>query len=255
MKKLLLLPLLSLTFSACSDNKIDALELRLDRDLRQMREEIAVQNNQIEELRGELGRVTGKVEEVQYVASGRTQELEQSLRRVSSRVPPPPPVIESLFNEDERMIAQQSGPAAEIFTAGLQFLREGDFSNARDTFARFVEENPKTAFTDNAYLWQGISHEALEEWDRAVAAYSLGFQRFPAEDRVPACLFKLAESFERMGQKKDAQLTFEKLIEEHPRSEFTPKAKDRVSALKPKVATPPAKRSSPVKAPTPVKKR
>jgi tol-pal system protein YbgF len=252
MKKLLLLSLLLLTFVACSDSKINSLELRLDRDLRQMREQIAVQNNQIEELRSELGRVTGKVEEVQYVATGRTQELEQTLKKVSSRVPPPPPVIESLLNEDDRLIAKQSGPAAELFAQGLQFLREGDFSNARDLFARFVEENPKTAFTDNAYLWQGISHEALGEWDRAVASYSLGFQRFPAEDRVPACLFKLAESFERMGQKKDAQLTFEKLIDEYPRSEFTPKAKERVAVLKP---ISPARSTAPVRALTPVKKR
>jgi len=233
MKIKLLLISSAISLSACSEARIDKLELRLDSDLRQMREEIATQNNQIEELRGEIGRVTGKVEEVQHTATGRTQELEQTLKKVSSRVPPPPPVPENLLNEDEQQIGKQTGPAAELFAAGLAQLREGDFTNARDSFSRFVDENPSTAFTDNGYFWQGISYEGLGQTDRAVSAYSIGFQRFPAEDRVPACLFKLAENFEKMGQKKDAELTYEKLVDEHPRSEFTSMAKSRIVALKP----------------------
>lgn len=225
--------LLFLIVTGCSDAKIDALEKKMDSSLRQMREQLATQDNQIEELRSGLGKVTGKVEEVQHVATGRTEELEQNIRKLGSRVPPPPPVPEALLNQDEQLISQQSGGAAELFSQGLRQLRDGDFSGARDTFSRFVEENPSTSFTDNAYFWQGISYEGLGQYDRAVAAYSLGFQRFPAEDRVPVSLFKLGDVFEKMGQKKDAQLTFEKLVDEHPRSEYTKMAQERLQALRP----------------------
>ena len=221
------------SLSACYDARIDQLEQKLDSELRQMRTEIAQQNNQVEDLRGEIGQVTGKVEEVQHTTTGRSALIEESLKKMSSRVPPPPPVPEDLLNVDEQLISKQQGPAAELFESGLKQLRDGDFANARDTFSRFVDENPDTSFTDNAYFWQGISFEGLNQLDRAIAAYSLGFQKFPAEDRVSANLFHLADVFEQMGQKKDAELTFEKLVDEYPKSDFADRAKKRLDRLKP----------------------
>jgi tol-pal system protein YbgF len=232
--------LLILAAASCSDSRIDQLELRVTNELRQMRSEIADQNNQIEELRGEIGSVTGKVEEVQHTASGKTEQLAETLKRMSSRVPPPAPVPEELLNIDEQLISRQEGAAADVFASGLRQLREGEFGNARDTFLRFAEENPDTAFTDNAYFWQGIAFEGLNQYDRAVAAFSLGFQRFPAEDRVPANLFYLAEVFEQMGQKKDAELTYEKLLDEHPKSDFAERAKKRLDVLRPPTSKAPA---------------
>ncbi len=234
--------LLAVLSTGCAGARIDDLEQRMNSELRQMREEIAGQNNQIEELRSQLGKVTGRVEEVQHVAVGRTSELEQNLQRVSSRMPPPPPVPEDLLNLDESSISRQNGPAAELFLGGLKQLRSGDFSGARDTFSRFVDENPSTAFTDNGYFWQGISYEGLGQLDRAVAAYSLGFQKFPAEDRVPASLYKLGDVFDQLNQKKDALLTFEKLVEEHPSSDYAAKARARLSALRPTRTPPKSKR-------------
>lgn len=230
---LILLPLLV----ACSDARIDQLELKMTNDLRQMREEIAQQGNQIDELRGQVGAVTGKMEEAQHLATGRTTEIEENLRRLGARVPPPPPVPEDILLADEQLIGKQVGEASELFKAGLKQLREGEFANARDTFLRFVDENPDTAFTDNAFFWQGISYEGLGQLDRAVAAYSLGFQKFPAEDRVPANLFYLASVFQQLGQNKDAELTYEKLIDEHPKSEFADRGRKRLEQLKPVKST------------------
>jgi TolA-binding protein len=228
----------SLFLISCSEARIDQLELKMTNDLRQMREEIAQQSNAIEELRGQVGSVTGKMEEVQHSASGKNQEIEESLRKLGSRVPPPPPVPEEILNADEQLIARQQGPAAELFLSGLKQLRDGGFANSRDIFLKFVEENPDTAFTDNAYFWQGISYEGLGQLDRAVAAYSLGFQKFPMEDRVSANLFYLASVFDQMGEKKDAELTFEKLVDEHPKSDFADRAKRKLEQLRPVKAAP-----------------
>ncbi len=230
----------ALVLTSCSEARIDQLELKMMNDLRQMREEIAQQGNSIEQLRGEIGAVTGKMEEVQHSSTGRTQEIEDNLRKLGSRVPPPPPVPEEILIVDEQMISKQEGPAAEMFKNGLKQLREGEFGDARDTFLKFVEENPDTAFTDNAFFWQGIAYEGLNQLDRAVAAYSLGFQKFPAEDRVSANLFYLATVFQKMGQNKDAELTFEKLVEEHPKSDFADLAKKKLEQLKPAKPAPKA---------------
>ena len=94
-----------------------------------MREEIAQQGNQVEELRSQIGSVTGKMEEVQHTATGRTEEIEENLKKLGSRVPPPPPVPEEILLVDEQMISKQEGDAAELFKSGLKQLREGEFAN------------------------------------------------------------------------------------------------------------------------------
>ena len=182
--------------------------------------------------------MSGKLEEVQHASRGKTEELERTLQRVSSRVPPPPGVPDELLVQDESLISRITGPAADSYRSGLQQLREGDFQGARGTFSGFVEANPNTAFTDNAYFWLGVVYEKLGEPDRAVGAYSEAFNRFPAEDRVGPALLRLAELFLNMGSKKDAALTLQKLVDEHGNSESGVKGRALLAEINKKAPAP-----------------
>lgn len=225
--------------SGCAGARVDRLEtqiVKLEQELSDIRNTLADQGASITGVREEVGKITGKVEEVQYAQKGKTEELEESLRRMSSRVPPPPGVPEDLLSADDDMIAKIDDPAAELFRQGLQQIRTGEFEAARGTFARFTDENPRTAFTDNGFFWQGVAYERLGQMDRAVASYSEAFQRFPGEDRVPAALYQLAKVFLAMKQRSDAVLTLQKLTDEHPGSEYGRKGRELLAQLSPKSA-------------------
>lgn len=187
---------------------------------------------ELNEIRDQLRSLTGRIEELEHRAMGKTKELEQTIEQLGSRVPPPAIVPTDLLEQDERKIVQSTGAAAEMYQNGLRMLRTGNFSEAQRLFAQFVQENPETAFTDNALLWSGICYEGLGQSDRAVVSYSEVFQRFPAEDRAPLALFRLGQLFLQLGSKSDAVVTFEKLTNDYRNSEYARTAQQRLAELR-----------------------
>lgn len=209
-------------------SKLQSLEDSLS-DLRALQ---AKQSAKVDELQLEIDKIKGSLDEIEFAVLGKTKELEQRLKRFGSRVPPPEGVPADLLNQDQERIARNTGEAAETFARALELLRAGDFPGAQELFQTFVDANPDTAFSDNALFWIGISLEKQGLYDRAVVAYSEVFQRFPAEDRVPAALFHLGGAFHKMDSVEEAKLTYQKLIDEHPRSSYAAKAKEELASLR-----------------------
>jgi tol-pal system protein YbgF len=203
-------------------------------DIKEIREQSAEQQEAIREIRTQVGALGGKFDEFQYSAKGRNEELEQRLRTVSSRVPPPPGVPEELLNADDEAIGRISGPAADSYRAALLQIRSGDFVGASTALSAFVEANPGTAFTDNALYWLGICAEKQDQLNQAAVFYRDVYKRFPAEDRTPAALFRLGELFVKMGSREEASLALQKLIDEHPGTEYAARARTLLSTLGPK---------------------
>jgi len=216
----------------CSGGKIEKLETDTKRDVNDIRSLQAQLNASLSELRAELRELRGKVEELEYTSVGKTRELERTLRQFGSRVPPPEGVPADLLNRDEERIVKNSGPAAELYRRGLTSVRAGDFQGAVQTMRQFVEQNPDTAFSDNALFWMGVSLEKMGRYGDAIASYNDVMVRYPAEDMVPASLFRLGESFAKMGSVKDAMLTFDKLMDEYPKNQFSSRAKKRKRELR-----------------------
>ena len=221
-------------FSACAGNKVEQLEgesKSLKSDLTDLRTLQAQHSSAISELRTQLRELSGKIEELQHTSVGKTEELEQTISQLKSRVPPPAGVPEDLLNQDEERIASLSGAAAEDYKKSLSLIRTGDFEGAKQSFSGFIERNPGTAFTDNGLFWLGIAYDKLGQYDRAVGSFSEVFQKYPAEDMVAPALFFLGESFIKMGSKSDAVLTLQKLVDEHANSQYGVRGKARLQEL------------------------
>jgi len=217
---------------ACADNKsIGLLRNDYESDLRELRSLKAEQDAQLNEMRAQMRELNGQLEELQFKSQGRVKELEGTIQKLGTRVPPPAGVPRELLENDQRKIASAQGEAADIFKNALNQLRTGDFEAARDNFFSFAKNNPGTAYTDNALFWAGISCAKLGQSDRAIIAFSEVFQGYPAEDMTPAALFHLAKVFEQSGSRQDAVITLEKLVDEHPTSRFAVRAKPRIRSL------------------------
>ncbi len=226
----------AVAIGGCADARVEKLEQTvraMKTDLADLRTLQAEHGTAINEMRNELRSVTGKVEEVQHVSVGKTQELEQTITRLQSRVPPPAGVPEELLNQDDEKIAPLTGGSADLYRQALAQIRTGDFEGAKASLQKFITDNPGTAFTDNALFWLGIVEDRMGANDRAVVNFSEVFQKYPAEDMVPPALYYLAESFAKMGSKQDAVLTLQKLVDEHPKSPFAARGRERLQELQP----------------------
>lgn len=220
--------ILVLILGGCSGQRINDLEKRTNSAISDIRGIQAEHTVAINSIRSELRAIQGKLEELDHVSRGKTQELEKSLAELGSRIPPPQGVPEDLLSRDDEKIARLSGPAADIFKQALRQLRTGDIEGARSSLIRFVEQNPGTAFTDNALFWLGICYTKLGEYDRAIVSFSDVFQSYPAEDMVAPALYFLAETFEKTGSKNDARMTYQKLVDEYPNSPYVLKARGKL---------------------------
>lgn len=241
LKETLLIGLLVLSvfsFASCSSNRLDKLEKRTNNDISDLRGIQADHTAAINSIRNELRELAGKIEEIQYTSSGKTKELERTIQRLGARVPPPSGVPEDLLARDEERISTLSGPAADLFKRALEQLRQGEIDGARNSFSRFAEENPGTAFTDNALFWLGMCYTKQGQYDRAIVSFSDVFQSYPAEDMVAPALYYLAQTFLNNGATDDAVLTLQKLIEEHPKTNWALKAQQQVKELRPEKKKP-----------------
>ncbi|MCC6932589.1 MAG: tetratricopeptide repeat protein [Deltaproteobacteria bacterium] len=211
-------------------------------DIGDIRSLQAEQTAAIAQLQSDIRAINGRIDEIAYLAKGRTEQLEEKLSQVSSRVPPPPGVPEDLLNEDEEAIARISSGAAEQFKTGLRQLRTGDFEGAKSSFSSFKDKNPGTAFTDNALFWIGVSNDSLGQHDRAVVAYSEVFQKYPGEDRVAVALFRLGDSFLKLGSREDAALSYQMIVDDYPKSVYAKLAQEKLKTLKTGKKATPAKK-------------
>ncbi|HMO17178.1 MAG TPA: tetratricopeptide repeat protein [Oligoflexia bacterium] len=211
-------------FTGCSAG----LESRMNRDFKEVRSIQAEQTSQIAEMRQEIRELTGRLDELNHQSQGRSRALENEINKLGSRVPPPSGVPESVLVSDENNIAKIKGSAAEEYQNALKYLRTGDFESAHQFFSRFAADNPGTAFTDNALFWSGISSMKLGRLERSIVEFSEVFQKYPAEDMVAPSLYYMAESLFNLGSGNDGVLTLQKLVEEHPKSEFAIRARERL---------------------------
>lgn len=213
---------LGLMFSACAGQKIRE---DIGRDISRVRNVQAEHTASIDALRAELRNLSGQVEELQFRSLGKTRELERTINDLGSRVPPASGVPAELLAKDEQLISRQTGQAADDYKTALRKIRTGDYQTALSALQSFLKQNPNTTFSDNAYFWSGVCLDNLGDVGGAIASYSEVYSRFPAEDFVPAALFHMGKSFQKLSSNQEARDTFSKLVDDFPRSEYAQKAK------------------------------
>jgi len=217
---------ISLLFSCASCvNNAQNLAQDVRKEMQDLRLIQADQSSTINELREEIRQLRGVQQEIQHSSSGKTRELEETIEQLGSRVPPPVGVPESLLVADEKKISGHSGTGADSYKLALARLRAGDFQNSDQMFSNFLSQNPKTAFSDNAYFWKGVIAKNQSQFDKAVLHFSEVYQKFPAEDMVAASLFYMSEALQDSGARQDSKFTLEKLVDEHPSSSYAKRAK------------------------------
>ncbi|MDR2338222.1 MAG: tetratricopeptide repeat protein [Deltaproteobacteria bacterium] len=204
----------------------------LNTNLGQLRTVQAEMTTKISDLQSNIDLLTGRVEELEYKLRGQTEQIERKLDFVSSRVPPPEGVPEDLLNSDEEALKLNTGQSATSYKVGLSQIRTGDFEAARQTFLVFIENNPNTAYTDNALFWTGITWELIDNYDRAIVAYNDAYQKFPAEDYAPVAIYQISECFRKMNDTNNMRLMLQKLIDEYPKSKYASLVRERLKVPK-----------------------
>jgi tol-pal system protein YbgF len=111
-----------------------------------------------------------------------------------------------------------SGPARALFDQGYGALNRREYTAAEGYFQQFLDEYPSDPLAGSAQYWLGEASFVSGEYKAAADRFLKTFTNYPASERAPEALLKLAISLRRLGNNSDACATFSELLQRYPKA-------------------------------------
>lgn len=175
-------------------------------------------------------------------AGSTTQELFDQMTRLQGKLDE----VMGRFQQLERRAPQGTGPGAPsgpgslpatsdpapLFDQASQDLTQGRYGQALLSFREYVRRAPGSSLADNAQYGVGECFFAQSQFDSAAAEYARVPAAYPDGDRVPASLYKLALSQDKLGRAADSKKSLEELVQRFPLSGEAQLARERLGRPK-----------------------
>jgi tol-pal system protein YbgF len=166
----------------------------------------ATSGSTTQELFDQMSRLEGKLDE----AMGRFQQQQQQR----------PPTTSS------------AAEASQLYEQGTQDLTQGRYPLAIQNFREFIARDRDSDLADNAQYGVGEGFYAQSKFDSAAVEYARVESLWPRGDKVPAALYKLALSQEKLGQADQSRNTLEGLTKRFPQSGEAQLARERLGTAR-----------------------
>jgi tol-pal system protein YbgF len=220
-------------------------------NVQQLQREFSALRERIEETRFQVGRQIGqsgregeqKIKELE----NRTEKLSEALKAQEASLRARDEEFKQLretIDTAQKALAEQpvgngisealSGESAVIkrdYETAWRALEKKDYRLAIGRFRDFLKKHPKSKLAGNAQYWIGESHYALREFDQAIIEFDAVRRKYPQTDKVSAALLKQGFAFAELGEKLNARLILQEVVEKYSQSPEAAKAKLRLKAL------------------------
>lgn len=219
-------------------------------NLQQLQRDFNALKERIEETRYQVGRQIGQSSRE---GDQRIKDLETRVAKLDETIKAQEALIKSRDDELKQLresIAAQAaaaaapptekvneGAAAETdavkrdYEAAVRLMDRKDYRAAITRFKDFIKKYPKSRLANNAQYWIGECHYALREFDQAIVEFDAVRRKYPQGEKVPAALLKQGFAFAELGEKVNARLVLQELVEKYPESQEAARAKTRLKAL------------------------
>ena len=216
-------------------------------NIQQMQRDLSEIKERIDETRVQVGRQIGQTSRD---GDQRVKNLESRLAKLEEDAKAQAQLLKSRDDELKQLrdaaLAAEQRPIvydgfADIALGETELVRKDyesawrsfekkDYQAAAGRFREFLKKNPKSRLAAAAQFWLGESHFAMKEFEKAIVAYD-EVRRFGQTDKVAAALLRQGFAFAELGEKLNARLVLQELVEKFPQSAEAPRAKQRLKAL------------------------
>jgi tol-pal system protein YbgF len=122
--------------------------------------------------------------------------------------------------------------ADQMYQGALQLYRRGSVVVARNAWLEFLKTYPTHPLVPDAVYYVGETYETTAP-DSALSRFNEVRTRFPQSPRAPTALYKIARIAEARKDVATARATYQRVIQEYPRSDEADLARERLASLKP----------------------
>jgi tol-pal system protein YbgF len=128
-------------------------------------------------------------------------------------------------------LPKETADAPDEYRTGLRAFQDQQFDKAIQQFRLFQRKYPTSDMADDAQYWIGESYFNQKDYNRAILEFN-DVLKYRKGDRVPGALLRQAQAFIEIGDKTDARLILQKLLNDHPSSEQAREAKERLQTIR-----------------------
>lgn len=245
------------------NKRVKTLEEGRGREVEGVRSGQAGLRSEIEQMHGEIKRLSGRTEENEHLIkraferdlgdqdaakmkvkelSERVAELETKLKRQQEYIGVESPSVQEKKGQDQ--VASKPSESAvtapeaiknketDLYEKSLRSFREGKYEESIDGFKSFVKTYPKSDRADNAYFWIGDSYMGLKQYEQAILAFQDVVKKYPKGNKVPTALLRQAQAFLEIKDKTSAEVLFKKVIKNHPGTSEATIAQKKLETMK-----------------------
>jgi tol-pal system protein YbgF len=217
-------------------------------NMQQLQREFSALKERIEETRYQVGRQIGqssrdgdqrvkdlearvaKLTEGFKTQEGQLKAREEELRELQKNIRQQPAAGGSSAEKTEASAAENEAVRTD-YEIAWRALEKKDYRLAISRFKEFLQKHPKSKLAMNAQYWIGESHYALREFDQAILEFDAVRSRYPQADKVPAALLKQGFAFAELGEKVNARLILQEVVEKYAQSPEAAQAKQKLRSL------------------------
>jgi tol-pal system protein YbgF len=125
----------------------------------------------------------------------------------------------------------QDPEVEKAYSAAFDKLKNGDYDAAIGAFKGFLQQNPESSFSDNAWYWLGEANYVKRNYDASLEAFQTVVNRFRASDKVPGSLYKIGVIQDERGETDNAYGTLKRVVDQYPNSNVADMARKRLQDL------------------------
>jgi tol-pal system protein YbgF len=146
-----------------------------------------------------------------------------------------PPAVVAAPTPNPVSAPEKSGVPPELvgsaYDNAVRQLSGGDQDEAIQSFRNFLHENGASPYADDAQFWIGESYFRKGQYHRAIIEFNQVSINYGSGDRAPSALLRQAEAFRIVGDRVDARLSLQKIINRYPGTGEAAKASKMLSEI------------------------
>jgi len=129
----------------------------------------------------------------------------------------------------KKMISVREGLSEnELYALSKQAFDRSDFQIAQEGFRKLINMYPESRRADNAQFWIGEISYRQKRYEDAILEYQTVIEKYPKGNKVKAALLNRASHFFNLGDKANARLILQELVDRYPDSHEAKLARDKL---------------------------
>jgi tol-pal system protein YbgF len=243
--RFVLVGLIPLALAGCA-TQADIQDLALEQ--RKIRGQLADTRASLESLQREMAALRGGVDEARYSTRDRaamqSRIAELEARVATSPLPLSTPAPYGTL-PDGSTPATAPTPAAAISTSclgpdtaapesyqqGVNLLREGSYDRAIKAFREFLRTSRDSPQLASGHYGIGESYFMLGDYYQAILNFNDVRQEYGRSACAPAAVLKIGLAFLQMGNKSEARVAFQKVVNDYPSAPEAAQAREKLRTL------------------------